>query len=169
MSQSRDGVRVSFGGKMTTPLRSPSEVPMRSSCTLLLGFSAALLVCPLGPTSGRPPAADPEPARTVKELQKERVDVITERVAQARKAAKAGAALANEVQFWEERLAVATAELEGKVDDLRKLYERRLAALREGEKAAERTLKAGAGSRGEVLEWRDARLEAEIALVRLGK
>ena len=141
----------------------------RSSRTLLLGFSAALVVCPLGTSPGRPPAADPEPARAVKELQKERVEVITERVTQARKAAKAGAGVVDELRFWEERLAIATAELEGKADDLRKLYERRLAALREGEKAAERTFKAGAGSRAVVLEWRDARLEVEIALARLNK
>ena len=133
----------------------------------ILAFSAGMLACLLGPSPGRPSAAEPEPARTVKELQKERVEVITERLAQARKAAKAGAGLVNEVQFWEERLAVAKAELEGKADDLRKLYEQRLAAIREAEKAAEKALKAGAGSRGEVLEWRDARLETEIALARL--
>ena len=44
-------------------------------------------------------------------------------------AAKA-AAVKDEVKFWEERLAVASAELEGRTADLRRIYEGRLAALR---------------------------------------
>ena len=62
---------------------------MRSSGTMLvLAASVGLGVGLLGQTLGRPPAADP--ARSLKELQKERVEVITERVALAQKAAKAG-------------------------------------------------------------------------------
>lgn len=142
---------------------------MRSSPPVLLSvFSAGVLVFLLGPSPGRPSAADPEPAaRTVKELQQERVEVITERVAQARKAAKAGAGAEGELQFWEHRLAVAKAEVEGKADDLRKLYEQRLAALRELEKQAEKLHKVGAGSLAGVLEVRDVKLETEIALARL--
>jgi hypothetical protein len=139
-----------------------------SPLVLVLAFSVGALVFLIGPSPGRPSAADPEPAaRTVKELQQERIEVITERVAQARKAAKAGAGAEGELQFWEHRLAVAKAEVEGKADDLRKLYERRLAALRELEKQAEKLREVGAGSLASVLEVRDARLETEIALARL--
>jgi hypothetical protein len=139
---------------------------MRSSRgALILLLSAGLLVCPLGPSPGRPPAADP--ARSLKDLQKERVDVITERVALARKAARAGAGFTDEVRFWEERLAVATAEMEGKTAELRKLYERRLEAIRVAEQAAEKVYKAGSGSLAEVLEARYFRLETEIALAQL--
>jgi hypothetical protein len=139
---------------------------MRSShSTLILAVSAGVLACLLGPSPGRPQAADPE--RSLKDLQKERVEVITERVAIAKKAAKAGAGIADEVRFWEEQLAVATAEMEGKTADLRKLYERRLAAIRAAEQAAEKLNKAGSGSRAEVLDARVVRLEVEITLARL--
>jgi hypothetical protein len=139
---------------------------MRSSYTApILAASAGLLTCLLGSSPGRPAVADPD--RSVKELQKERVEVITERVALIRKAAKAGAGFVDEVRFWEERLAVATAEMEGKTAELRKLYERRLEAVRGAERAAEKQYKAGIGSLAEVLEYRDARLETEIALARL--
>ena len=97
---------------------------MRSSLsTPILAAVIVLLACLLGPSLARPSTTDED--RSLKELQKERVDVITERVAMARKAAKAGAGFADEVRFWEERLAIATAEMEGKSADLRKIYERR--------------------------------------------
>jgi hypothetical protein len=127
-----------------------------------LALGAGLLTCLL--VAG---GDDPPPARSVKDLQKERVGVIAERLEQAKKAAKAGAGIGNEVAFWEYRLAVAKAELEGKTAELRKLYEMRLTAARAAEEAAERLHKAGAGSPAEVLESRDVRLEAEIAVARL--
>jgi hypothetical protein len=136
---------------------------MRSSrVTVGLAVCAGLLACLL--VEG---ADDPVPARSVKDLQKERVGVIAERLAQAKKAAEVGAGLGNEVAFWEYRLAVAKAELEGKTENLRKLYEARLEAVRAAEAAAERVHKLGAGSLAEILEIRDVRLEAEIALARL--
>ena len=79
----------------------------------------------------------------------------------------AGAGLADEVKFWGYRLAVAKAELEGKPEELRKLYDARLNVLRAAEEAAERLHKAGAGSLAEILEIRELRLEVEIALARL--
>ena len=85
----------------------------------------------------------------------------------ARKAAKAGVGFADEVRFWEERLAIATAEMEGKSADLRKIYERRLEAIRAMEQASEKLHKSGSGSFAEVLEARDIRLETEITLARL--
>jgi hypothetical protein len=143
-----------------------NEVIMWSShSTLILAAATGLLACLLGPSLGKPSAPDPD--RSLKDLQKERVEVITERVAIARKAAKAGAGFADEVRFWEERLAIATAEMEGKTADLRKIYERRLEAIRVAEQAAEKLHKAGSGSFAEVLEARDVRLETEIALARL--
>ena len=136
---------------------------MRSSrVTVGLAVCAGLLACLLVEGADDPPAA-----RSVKELQKERVGVITERLAQAKKAADAGAGLGNEVAYWDYRLAVARAELEGKTEDLRKLHEARLEAVRAAEAAAERLHKLGAGSMAEVLEIRDVRLEVEIALARL--
>ncbi len=139
---------------------------MRSSRNMLiLAASVGLGVCLLGQSIGRPSAADPD--RSLKELQKERVGVLTERVGLARSAAKAGAGLPDEVRFWEARLAIATAEMEGKEADLRKIYERQLAIIKGVEQAAEKQFKAGNAAFAEVLEARDARLETEIALARL--
>ena len=139
---------------------------MRSSLsTAIMAAATGLLVCLLGPSLARTSTADED--RSLKDLQKERVDVITERVTMAKKAAKAGVGFADEVRFWEERLAIATAEMEGKSADLRKIYERRLEAIRAMEQAAEKVHKAGSGSFAEVLEARDIRLETEIALARL--
>jgi len=138
---------------------------MRPSRTpLLLAASGCLLACLL--LSG---ADDPAPDKSVKELQKERVAVLAERLAMAQKAAKLGAGVLGEADYWEYRLAVATAELDGKTDELRKLYELRLAAIKAAEAAAEKVHKAGAGSVAEILEVREARLEVEIALARLKK
>jgi hypothetical protein len=131
----------------------------------ILAVSVCLLVGLLGPAPGRPRSGDPD--RSLKDLQKERVEVIKERFALAQKAAKTGGGVKDELLFWEERLAIATAEVEGKTDALRKLYERRLEAMRAAEQGAEKQHKAGAGSFAEVLEYRDARLEIEIALARL--
>jgi hypothetical protein len=112
-------------------------------------------------------ATHAEPPRSVKNLQKERVEVLTERVMLARKLVAKAAVTKDEVAFWEERLAVATAEMEGRTADLRRIYERRLAALRAAEQAAEKLYKNQTGSYAEVLEVREARLEVEIALARL--
>jgi hypothetical protein len=137
---------------------------MRSSrAKLFLAASAGLLACLVG----RSVATTDEAPRSVKDLQKERVEVLTERVALARKLAAKAAAVKDEVKFWEERLAVASAELEGRTADLRRIYEGRLAALREAEKTAEKLYKIQSGSYAEVLEVREARLEVEIALARL--
>ena len=130
---------------------------------LFLVAIAGLIVCLMG----RSVATEDEPPRSVKELQKERVQVLTERVKQARDLAAKAAVEKDELRFWEERLAIASAELDGRTADLRAIYERRLAALREIEKRAEKLYKARAGSYAEVLEVREARLETEIALARL--
>jgi len=110
-----------------------------------------------------------EPAKSVKELQKEHVAALAERLALAKKAAELGAGLKDEVNYWEYRLALATLEMDGKVEELRKLLEGQLAAIRAGEAAAEKGVKLGVGSAAEVLEFRAARLEVEIALARLKK
>jgi hypothetical protein len=137
----------------------PSRIPLLLAATGCL--LAGLLV------SG---ADDPAPAnKSVKDLQKERVAVLAERLAMAQKAAKLGAGVLGEADYWEYRLAVAKAELDGKTDELRKLYELRLAAIKAAEAAAEKAHKAGAGSVAEILEAREARLEVEIALARLKK
>ena len=137
---------------------------MRSSRTkLVLAASAGLLTCLVGQSV----ATHAEPPRSVKNLQKERVEVLTERVMLARKLVAKAAVTKDEVAFWEERLAVATAEMEGRTADLRRIYERRLAALRAAEQAAEKLYKNQTGSYAEVLEVREARLEVEIALARL--
>ena len=136
---------------------------MRSPRAKLFLAAAGLVACLLG----RSVATNGEAPRSVKDLQKERVKVLTERVAQVRELAAKAAAEKDEVKFWEERLAIASAELEGRTADLRAIYERRLAALREIEKKAEKLHQARAGSYAEVLEVRDARLETEIALARL--
>jgi hypothetical protein len=137
---------------------------MRSPRTrLVLAASAGLLACLVG----RSVATHEEAPRSVKDLRAERVKVLTERAGIARKLAAKAAVEKEELKFWEERLAVASAELEGRTADLRKLYERRIAALRAAEEAAEKLYQKQAGSYAEVLEVRDARLEVEIALARL--
>jgi hypothetical protein len=134
---------------------------MKSS-QLVLAASAGVLICLVSPS-----VATDEVQPSIKDLQKERVQVLTERVMLVRKLAAKAAAVKDEVAFWEERLAVATAELEGRTADLRRIYERRIAALREAEKVAEKLYKVQSGSFAEVLEVREARLEVEIALARL--
>lgn len=138
---------------------------MRSSLsTPIMAAATGLLACLLGASLARPSTADED--RSLKDLQKELVDVIEERVAMAKKAAKAGAGFADEVRYWEERLAIATAEMDGESAVLRKIYERRLEAIRVAEQAAEKLHKAGSGSFAEVLEVRCIRLETEITLAR---
>ncbi len=131
-----------------------------SAPRLLLAVSGCLFACL---SASR---AD-EPAKSVKELQKEHVAALTERVALARKAAELGAGVKDEVSYWEYRLAVAKFEMDGKFEELRKLLERRVAAFRAAEEGAEKAVKLGVGSAAEVLEYRAARLEVEIALARL--
>jgi len=139
---------------------------MRSSRRMLiLSVSAGLLACLIGQSLGRPAVANAD--RSLKELQKARVDILTERVAMAKKAAKAGAGFTDEIRFWEERLAIASAEMDGKTAELRRIYERRLEAIKAAEQAAEKLHKVGSGSFAEVLEARYFRVETEIALARL--
>lgn len=154
---------VADGGVRTT--RIIPETAMRPSRTALLLVASGCLLASLL-VSG---ADDPAPARSVKDLQKERVAVLAERLAMAQKAARLGAGLLGEADYWEFRLAVAKAELDGKTDELRRLYELRLAAIKAAEAAAEKAHKAGAGSVAEILEVRDVRLEVEIALARQKK
>jgi hypothetical protein len=129
---------------------------------LLLAVSGCLLACVSA-------ARGDEPGKSVKELQKEHVAALTERLALAQRAAKLGAGVKDEVNYWEYRLAVAKLEMDGKVEELRKLLERRVAAFRSAEESAEKAVKLGVGSVAEVLEYRAARLEVEIALARLKK
>lgn len=137
------------------------EVTMAPARVLLLtAVSGCLLLCLSA-------ARADEPVRSLKELQKARVAVLAERLAMAQKAAQLGVALPGEVDFWEYRLALARVEIGEQGEQLRKLLERRLAGIRAGEAAAEKGVNLGVGSAAEVLKYRAARLEVEVALARL--
>jgi RNA polymerase sigma factor (sigma-70 family) len=144
-----------------------------ASALLFAGVTAVVVVGQEKPTP-RPaaPAAAPTrpadaPADHLKKLQQERLDVLKERLGLTRRLAERKAVPAAEVKSLEEKVALAEAELEGRTADVRAAYERWLAAAQERENMVAQQVQQQRAPMAELLEAREARLDAQIALARL--
>jgi hypothetical protein len=117
----------------------------------------------------KPLAADPQVKQedTVKKLQKERLDVLKQRLAIAQKLFSSAAGPIIDVRFWEEQVALAEAEMNGRPADLREIYARIIASIRAREKLASETNSIGTFTLTEQLEMKAVRLSFEIRLAQL--
>jgi RNA polymerase sigma factor (sigma-70 family) len=121
--------------------------------------------------AAQPPAAakpaEPPRADRLKELQKERLGILKDRLELTRRLVDRGVVPLAEVRSWQEKVALAEAELVGRTGELRAAAARQVTVAQEREKRVEAQVQSGTASMADLFEARLARLDAEIALARL--
>jgi hypothetical protein len=130
--------------------------------------AATLLMAPATPQDKANPPTEriEESAKKIKELRKERIDILEKLVETTAELFKVQRARVPYEDVLEAQLLLLPARLDAaeKESDRVKLYEQTIAVLKQLEKLAENNVVAGRGTQVPVYKTKARRLEAEIQL-----